>query len=71
VNSFQTATEAGVPKNFRRLKPDELVIVGDFVGDGGRGLELWEGPNGFRADSFIKEIYRNVANDSSATKKSR
>jgi hypothetical protein len=71
VNSIQPTAEAGVPKNFRRLKPDELVIVGDFVGDGGRGLELWEGPNGFRADSFIKAIYRNVAKDSIATKKTR
>jgi hypothetical protein len=22
------------------------------------GIELWEGPSGFRADSFVKPIYR-------------
>lgn len=50
--------EQGVPKSFRRLKWNELVQVGDFVVHQLRGFELWEGPSGFRADSFVKPIYR-------------
>ena len=46
---------------FRRLKWNELVTRGDFVEDGNQGFEPWEGPAGFRADSFIKPIYRKLA----------
>jgi len=52
------AAETGAPKRFRRLKWNELVTQGDFVSDGHRGFELWEGPTGFRADAFVKPIYR-------------
>jgi len=52
----QTAAEA--PKRFRRLKWNELVTHGDFVSDGHQGFELWDGPTGFRADAFVKPIYR-------------
>jgi len=46
------------PKGFRFLKGREIVSPGDFVeGKQGR-LELWDGPRGFRADAFIKPIYR-------------
>jgi hypothetical protein len=48
----------GVLERFRRLKWDELVRHGDFVANEGRKLELWEGPNGFRADAYVKPIYR-------------
>jgi hypothetical protein len=48
----------GRPKGFRRLKADELVKTGDFVADGRVGFTLWEGPAGFRSDSFVKPIYR-------------
>jgi hypothetical protein len=34
------------------------VIRGDFVADEHRGFELWEGPGGFQADSFVKPVYR-------------
>ena len=44
--------------NFRRLKRNELVRIGDYVEDGHQGFELWEGPSGFWADSFVKAIYR-------------
>ncbi len=47
--------------NFRRLKWDELVRTGDFVKDGHNGFEPWEGPSGFRADAFVKTIYRRQA----------
>jgi hypothetical protein len=44
-------------KNLRRVRWDEVVRQGDFV-VGGKGFEPWEGPSGFRADSFLKPIYR-------------
>jgi len=49
---------AGVPERFRRLKWNEVVCHGDFVADERLGLEPWEGPGGFRADSFVKPTYR-------------
>lgn len=52
---------AGVVMHFRRLKANELVSQGDFVADGRCGFEPWEGPGGFRADSFVKPIYRKQA----------
>jgi hypothetical protein len=45
-------------KHFRRLKWDELVVSGDFIANGNQGFEAWEGPGGFRADTFLKPIYR-------------
>jgi hypothetical protein len=52
---------AGVPEHFRRLKWNEVVRHGDFVADERLGLEPWEGPGGFRADTFVKTIYRRKA----------
>lgn len=52
------ASEAAGPGVFRRLKWNELVSQGDFVANGRQGFELWEGPGGFRAHSFVKPIYR-------------
>jgi hypothetical protein len=57
----------GISKRYRRLKAHELVMLGDFVADEQRGLELWEGPNGFRADAFVKAMYRLIQSDSPAT----
>jgi hypothetical protein len=34
------------------------VAPGDFVRDERRGISPWEGPRGFRADSFVLAIYR-------------
>lgn len=56
-----------VPKRFRRLKRDELVTRGDFVADERRGFEPWEGPSGFRADAFVKSVYRRHRSRSRAT----
>jgi hypothetical protein len=53
------AAEA-VVKHFRRLKMNELVARGDFVADPQLGFKPWEGPTGFRADSFVKPIYRRA-----------
>jgi hypothetical protein len=44
-------------KTFRRVKWDEVVREGDFV-MAGTGFVPWDGPTGFRADSFLKPIYR-------------
>lgn len=52
---------AAVPQRLRRLKWNELVRQGDFVKNGRQGFELWAGPAGFRADAFIKVIYRKLA----------
>jgi hypothetical protein len=68
---LEAATETGVPKGMRRLKWNELVHVGDFVADERRGIETWEGPSGFRADSFEKAIYRQNESLAPATKKSK
>ena len=58
-------------KQFRRLKPGEVVGRGDFVANDQRGLEPWEGPGGFRAGAFVKPIYRRNTSRSSATKKTK
>jgi len=58
-------------KQFRRLKPGEVVGRGDFVANDQRGLEPWEGPGGFRAGAFVKPIYRRNTSRSSATKKAK
>jgi hypothetical protein len=58
-----------VPKRLRRLKRNELVTRGDFVVDMQRGFEPWEGPGGFRADAFLKPVYRRDASRSTATER--
>ena len=52
---------------FRRLRAHELVSHGDFVAGGHQVLELWEGPTGFRADAFVKPVYRRNESDPLAT----
>jgi hypothetical protein len=52
--------KADGPENFRRLNWDEQVKRGDFVEDGQQGFELWTGMVGFRADTFLKTIYRRT-----------
>jgi hypothetical protein len=69
VNTPEPPENAGVPKDFRRLQGNELVSAGDFVADERLGLELWEGPNGFRADSFVKAIYRREKSQPNVFKK--
>jgi hypothetical protein len=61
----------GVLERFRRLKWDELVRHGDFVANEGRKLELWEGPNGFRADACVKPIYRRQEHRPTGAKKAQ
>ena len=52
------SARAGNSKAFRRLKWHEMVRRGDFVTNAHRQLEKLEGLTGFRADSFVKPIYR-------------
>ena len=47
-------------KHLRRLKWNERVQRGDFVADGREGFELWDGPSGFRADTFVRQTYRRL-----------
>jgi hypothetical protein len=46
--------------HLRALKCNERVQRGDFVPDGRQGFAPWEGPSGFRADSFVTQIYRRL-----------
>jgi hypothetical protein len=61
--------KAGIPKRFRRLEWNEVVCRGDFVADERLGLEPWEGPSGFRADAFVKPIYRRSNSRAAAATK--
>ena len=65
------SAKAGVPECFRRLKWNEVVSRGDFVMDEHRGFELWDGPGGFRANAFLKPIYRRYERRLAAIKKSK
>jgi hypothetical protein len=58
ADNSKTSAKALGSKYFRRLKWDELVVSGDFIVNEKRGFEPWEGPSGFRADAFLKPIYR-------------
>lgn len=46
------------PAGFRRLHESEVVTPGDYVMNESQDIEPWEGPRGFRAGSFLKQIYR-------------
>ena len=59
-----------VPESLRPLKWNELVRRGDFVEDGRAGFEPWVGPAGFRADAFVKQIYRQLRRRPAAAGKS-
>lgn len=58
IATIEEAVPALVPRGFRRLKSSEVVTPGDYLVDDLRGFEPWQGPGGFRADSFLKPIYR-------------
>lgn len=44
--------------SLRRLKWNEVAVVGDFTTNNLNGFELWDGPAGFQAGSFVRPIYR-------------
>ena len=63
------ASASGVtPKSWRLLKPSEFVRRGDFMVNDAAGVELLEGSAGFRADSFVKQIYRQLGRAPEAKK---
>jgi hypothetical protein len=64
------APATAVSERLRPLKWDELVRRGDFVEDGNQGFERWDGPGGFRADSFVKQIYRRQGRHADAARNS-
>jgi hypothetical protein len=58
-----------IQEGLRPLKWNEMVRRGDFVEDGRKGFEPWVGPGGFRADAFVKQIYRRLGRQPGETKK--
>lgn len=70
VPQLEPVAQADEAKRFRRLKWNELVSHGDFISDGNRGFEPWDGPTGFRADAFVKPIYRREKARMVASRKS-
>ena len=57
------------PECLRPLKGNERARRGDFVEDGREGFEPWVGPSGFRADAFVKQIYRRQGRGPAGGKK--
>jgi hypothetical protein len=60
MNAAKTSAPAVVSAGLRPLKWNERVCRGDYVEDGNQGFEPWAGPAGFRADSFVKQVYRRL-----------
>jgi hypothetical protein len=58
MNAGDPAAPAPAPESLRLLKWNELVRRGDFVKDEWENFEPWAGPAGFRADAFMKQIFR-------------
>ena len=69
MNTPHTSALSPVPARLRRLKSNERVQRGDFVEGGRDRFELWEGPSGFRADTFVKQIYRRLRPDKARKEK--
>lgn len=65
----EASADATPPEGKRRLTFNEVVSRGDYVMNDRAGLELWEGPAGFQAGSFIKAIYRTVCQATAQTSK--
>ena len=66
----ETTLPTVIPERLRPLKWNELVRRGDFVKDDHHEFALWEGPSGFRAAAFVKQIYRQLGRRPAAAKKS-
>ena len=69
MNEADSSALPVVLKHLRLLKWHERVRPGDFVADGRRGFEPWEGPGGFRADAFVKQIYRRLGRQPAGARK--
>jgi hypothetical protein len=53
----------------RPLQWHERVNRGDFLAAEPGGFEPWEGPTGFRADTFVKQVYRRLKKPAAEAKK--
>ena len=69
MNETDQSTLALIPKSLRLLKWHERVRQGDFVAAGNKGFDPWGGPSGFRADAFVKQIYRRLERRPAAARK--
>ena len=69
MNEANPSALALIPKSLRLLKWHERVRRGDFVEAGNHGVETWVGPSGFRADAFVKQIYRRLGRQPAAARK--
>ena len=58
MNKAEVMAPVVLLHDLRQLEEHELVTAGDFVAAGEEGFEPWAGPTGFRADAFIKPVYR-------------
>ena len=58
ASHFDTSASTEAPNHFRLVKSKEIVVAGDFILNKNHEFELWEGPSGFRADSFVMPVYR-------------
>ena len=58
MNEASPASALVVRAKLRLLKWNELPRRGDLVEDGRNGFEPWVGPTGFRADAYVKQIFR-------------
>ena len=66
----ETTSPTVIPGRLRPLKWNELVRRGDFVKDDHQAFALWEGPSGFHAAAFVKQIYRQLGRRPAGAKKS-
>jgi hypothetical protein len=69
MNKDALSAVNSVPGRLRPLKGNERPEPGDFVEDGSGSFEPWIGPSGFRADTFLKQIYRRYHRPSNGTNK--
>lgn len=70
INKPAKSKKSGA-KFMRQLKWNELVRSGDYVKAVRGGFALWDGPVGFRADAFVKQIYRQTRSRAVAKLKTR
>jgi len=53
-----TSLESRPEVHFRRVRPNELVVPGDYIKESEHNYQPWDGPRGFRAASFRSPVYR-------------
>jgi len=61
MNNDNPSIIVPVAAHLRPLKQDERVQRGDFVQGENQEFKPWEGLSGFRADTYVEQIYRRRA----------